>query len=130
MALCLAMVAAAATVRADIDQTAADQYALELDGLATPRLRLFSVIRAALVVLPGVPLGVLGGLLLTAVAVQLLVAGPGGASVVPPLRVVFAGCPTLVVVVAAALGGLFAAVAAAATTLRQSRPHAPEVDLR
>ena len=39
VALLLAMVAAAATVRADHDETAGDQYALELDGLPPARLR-------------------------------------------------------------------------------------------
>ena len=88
------MVAAATAVRADLAQTAADAYALELDGLATPHLRLISVVRAAFILLTGVPLGVLGGLLLTTVAVRLLVTGPGGAAVEPPLRVVFGALPT------------------------------------
>jgi hypothetical protein len=130
MALSLAMVAAATAVRADLAQTAADAYALELDGLATPQLRLISVVRAAFILLAGIPLGVLGGLLLTTVAVRLLVTGPGGAAVEPPLRVVFEAGPTLLVVVAAALGGVLAAGAAAATALRRPLPHEPEVDLR
>jgi hypothetical protein len=130
IALSLAMVAAATAVRADLAQTAADAYALELDGLATPQLRLISVVRAALMLLAGVPLGVLGGLLLTTVAVRLLVTGPGGAAVEPPLRVVLGGLPTLLVVAAAALGGVLAAGAAAATALRRRLPHEPEVDLR
>ena len=124
------MVAAATAVRADLAQTAADAYALELDGLATPHLRLISVVRAAFILLAGVPLGVLGGLLLTAVAVRLARHGPGGAAVEPPLRVVFGALPTLLVVTAAALGGVLAAGAAAATALRRSLPHEPEVDLR
>ena len=130
IALSLAMVAAAAAVRADLAQTAADAYALELDGLATPHLRMISVVRAALILLAGVPLGVIGGLLLTTVAVRLLVTGPGGAAVEPPLRVVFEALPTLLVVAAAALGGVLAAGVAAATALRRSLPHEPEVDLR
>jgi hypothetical protein len=130
MALSLAMVATAAAVRADLAQTAADAYALELDGLTTPHLRLISVVRAAFILLAGVPLGVLGGLLLTTVAVRLLVTGPGGAAVEPPLRVVFGALPTLLVVAAATLGGVLAAGMAVATALRRKLPHEPEVDLR
>lgn len=130
VALLLAMVAAAATVRADHDETAGDQYALELDGLPPARLRALLALRTALVILLGVPVGVLGGLLLTAVAVQIVVVGPGGGTVEPPLRVVLGVGTTVGVAAAALLGGLLATAAAAATTFREPRPQAAEVDLR
>jgi hypothetical protein len=130
VALLLAMVAAGAAVRADHDETAGDQFALELDGLPPARLRRLLLLRTALVVLLGVPVGVLGGLVLTAVAVQIVVAGPGGAPVEPPLRVVLGLGTTLGVAAAALLGGLMATVAAAATAFREPRPQAAEVDLR
>jgi predicted lysophospholipase L1 biosynthesis ABC-type transport system permease subunit len=130
IALALAMVAVATAVRADLEQTAADQFALEVDGLTTGRLRLIALVRAGLILLAGVPVGVLGGLALTALAVRLLVTGPGGAVVIPALRVIFAPLPTLFVVAAAVAGGLLASAAAAATALRRPLPRQPVLDLR
>jgi predicted lysophospholipase L1 biosynthesis ABC-type transport system permease subunit len=130
IALALAMVAVATAVRADLQQTAADQFALEVDGLTTARLRLVALLRAGLILVAGIPIGVLGGLALTALAVRLLVTGPGGARVEPALRVVFGLGPTLLVVAAAVAGGLFASAGATAASLRRSLPRQPEVDLR
>ena len=130
IALALAMVAVATAVRADLEQTAADQFALEVDGLTTVRLRRIVWLRAALILLAGIPVGVLVGLVLSALAVRLLVTGPGGAAVEPGLRVVFGLGSTLLVVAAAIAGGLLASAAATATALRRRLPRQPEVDLR
>ena len=130
IALMLAMVATAAAVRADAEETEADQYALELDGTPPDRLRALLRWRTGLAVLLGVPIGVLGGLVVTAVAVQIMVVGPGGGPVQPGLRVVLGSSTILTVIVAAVLGGLLATVAASATVYRQPLPEPAEVELR
>ena len=130
IALLLAAVSCAAAVRANLDEAAAEHLALELDGLGPASLRRVLLIRAGLVLGLGVLVGVLGGLVLAAVAVRLVVTGPGGTAVIPPLRVVVAAGPTVVVVAAAALLGLAGCLLVAVSAFRSPLPRMPEVDLR
>ncbi len=130
IALLLAAVSCAAAVRANLDEAAAEHLALELDGLGPASLRRVLLIRAGLVLGLGVLVGVLGGLVLAAVAVRLVVTGPGGTAVIPPLRVVVAAGPTAVVVAAAALLGLAGCLLVAVSAFRSPLPRMPEVDLR
>jgi hypothetical protein len=130
IALLLAAVSCAAAVRANLDEAAAEHLALELDGLVPAALRRVLLIRAGLVLGLGVVVGVLGGLVLAAVAVRLVVTGPGGTAVIPPLRVVVAAAPTAGVVAAAALLGLAGCLLVAVSAFRSPLPRMPEVDLR
>jgi hypothetical protein len=130
IALTLAMVAAAATVRADLEESRTDQLALELDGLTPGRLRGRLLTRAALVAVVGTPLGIAGGVLATVVGVRLLVTGPGGAVVVPPLRPVLGALPLLAVVAAAVVGVALASTVTALSALREPFPQATQTDLR
>lgn len=129
VAMLLAVAAAAGLVRADRDEAAPDWFALELDGLPPPQLRRLLVLRAVSVLAVGAVVGLAGGALLAAVATRLLVTGPGGVPVEPPLRVVLgAPAPALALAV-----GLLAALAAAVLTARTAyagRLTAPELDLR
>ncbi len=88
VALALTVAASATAVRSDLAQGAVDLFALEVEGLPPSRLRRILLGRASLILLVGVPLGLIGGLAVTAVAVRLLVTGPDGATAIPPLRVV------------------------------------------
>ena len=129
VAMLLAVAAAAGLVRADRDEAAPDWYALELDGLPPPQLRRLLVLRAVSVLAVGAVVGLAGGAVLAAVATRLLVTGPGGVPVEPPLRVVL-GAPAPALALAA---GLLAALVAAALTARTAyagRLTAPELDLR
>jgi hypothetical protein len=130
VALLLGLLAVAVGLRSDVVETAADQYALELDGLPPARLRALVALRALLVLAVGVPLGILGGLLVVRVAVRLLVTGPGGAPVVPPLRVVTNPEFVLAVLALVVLSGGLAVAVAAASAYRSRLPDAPELDLR
>ncbi len=129
-ALLLAMVSVATSVRADLAESAADHLALELDGMSARRLRQVLLARWLSVVGVGVLVGVAGGLVLAAVAVRILVDGPGGIPVVPPLRLLVATRQTAAVVGAAVLAGLLACGLATATAFREGLPQAPEMDLR
>jgi predicted lysophospholipase L1 biosynthesis ABC-type transport system permease subunit len=130
IALLLAMVAAAAAVRADLEESRTDQLALELDGLTPGRLRRRLLTRAGLVAVVGTPLGIAGGVLLTVIAVRLLVTGPGGGAVIPPLRPVLGALPLLAVVGAAVLGVALASAATALSALREPFPRTIQTDLR
>lgn len=114
VAMLLAMAAAAGSVRADRDEAAPDWFTLELDGLPPPKLRRLLVLRATTALAVGAAVGLAGGALLATVATRLLVTGPGGVPVEPPLRVVLtAPAPALGLAV-----GLLATLAAAALTAR------------
>ncbi|MDQ1482036.1 MAG: hypothetical protein QOF35_112, partial [Actinomycetota bacterium] len=129
-ALLLAMVSVATAVRADLEESAAAHLALELDGMPTRRLRAVLLVRWLSVLAVGVPLGVAGGFVLAAAALGILVTGPGGTAVVPPLRVVAGTLSSVVVVGAAVLGGVIACALVTTTAFRQPFPRGPEVDLR
>ena len=129
VALGLALVAAGTAVRADVEESQVDQLALELDGVAPAGLRSRLLRRSLLVAVVGVPIGLAGGLLLTVLGVQLLLTGPGGEVVVPPLRAVLGGVPVLVVAVTAVGGVLAASLAAAATAFRDAWPPMTDLDL-
>lgn len=129
VALGLAMVAAATGVRADVEESQVDQLALELDGVTPASLRSRLLRRGILVAVVGVPIGVVGGLLLTVLAGRLLLTGPGGEVVMPPLRPVLNGVPVLVVAGTAALGVLAASLLAAATAFRETWRPVRDLDL-
>lgn len=130
VALLLSLVAAVAGVRADADASAADLHALELDGVPPRRLRRLLRDRARLVLVVGIPLGLVGGVGLAAAAVRLLGTGPDGRAVVPPLRLVLLSAPTALVAGAALVGAVLVSALAAGTALREPRPRPPEEDLR
>ena len=130
VALALAVAAGATAVRSDLAQAAVDLFALEIDGLPPPGLRRILLGRATLILLVGVPLGLLGGLAVTAVAVRLLVTGPDGATAIPPLRVVAPALSTTGVIAVIALGTLLAAGLAALAAFRAPHPRQPDLDLR
>ena len=129
VALALAMVAAAAAVRADLEESAEDQLALELDGVTPAGLRSRLLRRGMLVAAVGVPIGLAGGLLLSVLGVRLLLTGPGGEVVVPPLRPVLDGLPVLLVAGTAAVGVVAASLVAAGTAFREAWPPATDLDL-
>jgi hypothetical protein len=130
IALLLAMVAAAGGVRADVEASRTDQLALELDGLTPGRLRGRLLTRAGLVAVVGTPLGIVGGVVLTVLGVRLLVTGPGGGAVIPPLRPALGALPLLAVIGAAVLGVAVASTGTALGALREPFPRAGETDLR
>ncbi|WP_375431679.1 hypothetical protein [uncultured Friedmanniella sp.] len=127
--LLLTLVALLTAVRADQERVAADQLALELDGVRPARLRTVLRLRASLL-LVAVPLGMAGGLVVEWVAVQLLTLGPGGVPVEPPLRVTLPSLAGVAGVVGALLLAVLAVLALTATAYRQPRPVAPDTDLR
>lgn len=129
VALGLAMVAAATAVRADVEESQVDQLALELDGVTPAGLRSRLLRRGLLVAVVGVPIGLAGGLLLTVLAVRLLLTGPGGDVVVPPLRPVLGGLPVLLVTASAAGGVVAASVVAAGTAFREAWWPVTDLDL-
>ena len=129
VALGLAMVAAGTAVRADVEESQVDQLALELDGVTPAGLRSRLLRRGMLVAVVGVPIGLTGGLLLTVLGVRLLLTGPGGEVVVPPLRPVLGGLPVLLVAVTAAVGVLAASLVAAGTAFRDAWPPVTDLDL-
>ena len=129
VALGLAMVAAGTAVRADVEESQVDQLALELDGVTPADLRSRLLRRGLLVAVVGVPIGLIGGLLLTVLGVRLLLTGPGGEVVVPPLRPVLGGLPVLLVTVTAALGVVTASLVAAGTAFRDAWPPVSDLDL-
>lgn len=130
IALLLAAVACAAAARAHRDEAAAELLAVELDGLVPAALRRVVLVRSGLALALGIVVGVIGGLALAAATVPLVVTGPGGVPVSPPLRVVFALGPTVGVVAAAAALGLAGCALVALTGFRHRTPQLPEVDLR
>lgn len=130
LAVLLAMVAAAVQVRAELEESAADHFALELDGLEPRRLRSVLLLRSASILAVGIPVGVIGGVVITEVAVRLVVTGPGGGAVEPPLRVVVAAGGTVLAVAAALVGCALTAGLAAAAAFRDPRLRQPELDLR
>ncbi len=130
VALGLAMVAAGTAVRADVEESQVDRLALELDGVSTGR--------------PAVPVGasrVCSSLSsgcrsgwpvvwrLTVLGVRLLLTGPGGEVVVPPLRPVLDGLPVSLVALTAAAGVVAASLATAATACRESWTPLTDLDL-
>ncbi len=129
VALGLALVAAGTAVRADLEESQVDQLALELDGVTPAGLRSRLLRRSLLVAVVGVPIGLAGGLLLTILGVRLLLTGPGGEVVVPPLRPVLGGLPVVFVAAAAAIGVLAVSLAAAGTALRDAWPRTTNLDL-
>jgi hypothetical protein len=129
VALGLAMVAAATAVRADLEESRVDQLALEHDGVTTAVLRSRLLWRAVLVAAVGVPIGVAGGLLLSDLGVRLLLTGPGGEVVVPPLRPVLGGLSVVLVAMTAAVGVLVASLIAATTAFREAWTPMTDLDL-
>ena len=83
-----------------------DQLALGSTGSTPAGLRSRLLRRGMLVAVVGVPIGLAGGVLLTVLGVRLLLTGPGGEVVVPPLRPVLGGLPVLLVAVTAAVRGV------------------------
>lgn len=130
IAVLLAMVAAATQVRAELEESAADHFALELDGFDPSRLRSVLLLRSVSILAVGIPLGIIGGIAITKTAVRLVVAGPGGTAITPPLRVVISAGGTAIPMAAALLGCLAACALAAVTGFRESRLRQPELDLR
>lgn len=129
VALGLAMVAAATAVRADVEESQVDQLALELDGVTPAGLRSRLLRRGLLVAVVGVPIGLAGGLLLTVLGVRLLLTGPGGELVVPPLRPMLGGLSVLLVAGTAAVGVVVASLVAAGTAFRDAWPPVTDLDL-
>jgi len=103
-----------------VEESHVDQLALEHDGVTPAGLRSRLLWRGMLVAVVGVPIGVAGGLLLTLLGVRLLLTGPGGEVVVPPLRPVLGGLSVLLVAVTAAVGVLAASLVAAGTAYRDA----------
>lgn len=129
-AFLLALLSLATAVRADLEQSAAEHFALELDGVPTSRLRRVLLGRWLTTLAVGVPVGVVGGAVLAVAAVRMLIAGPDGTPVVPPLRV-WAGTSTTVAVIAAALvSGALVCALVARSAFRQPAPRPGEDDLR
>ncbi len=129
VALGMAMVAAGTAVRADVEESQVDQLALELDGVTPAGLRSRLLRRGMLIAVVGVPIGLTGGLLLTVLAVRLLLTGPGGEVVVPPLRPVLDGLPVLLVAGTAAVGVVAASLVAATTAFREAWPPLTDLEL-
>ena len=129
VALGLAMVAAGTAVRSDVDESQVDQLALELDGVTPAGLRSRLLRRGMLVAVVGVPIGLAGGVLLTVLGVRLLLTGPGGEVVVPPLRPLLGGLLVLLVAVTAAVGVLAASLITAATAFREAWPPLTDLEL-
>lgn len=129
-AVLLAVAAVATAVRAEREESAADLYALELDGLPRARLRRALALRGVLAVVIGGLVGVVGGGVAAGVGIPLLVTGPGGTAVDPPLRTVLA-TPLTGLTIAVTLAGMLAAAALAARTgLAGARLTPPAEDLR
>lgn len=126
----LGLVAVVGGVRGDRDLSAADLFALEVDGVGPESLRRVLLARAALVLAVGLPVGLPAGAGLAAVATRLLGSGPDGRPLTPPLDVVLAAPPTVLVVVGALAGTVLAAALTAAASLREPGLAAPELDLR
>lgn len=127
--LLLTVVALLTAVRADLELSAADQLALELDGVPPAGLRSVLRMRGALL-LVAVPVGLAGGLLVERVAVRLLTLGPGGVPVSPPLRVTLPSLAGVAGIAGALVLAGLAVAALTATAYRQPRPVAPDADLR
>ena len=119
----LGLVAVVGGVRGDRDLSAADLFALEVDGVGPGALRRVLLARAALVLAVGLPVGLLAGAGLAAAATRLLGTGPDGRPLDPPLAVVLAAPPTALVVVGALVGTvLAAALTAAASPVNPASP--------
>lgn len=130
VALLLALVAVATTVRAGREESAADAFALELNGVRPAVLRagLFGTTVGLLVV--SVPVGLIGGVAGAYAVVPLLAAGADGSVVEPPLQVVVATGGVLGPVAILAAGCLAVAAAVAATQFRSGRLRQPETETR
>ena len=126
----LGLVAVVGGVRGDRDASAADLFALEVDGVGPGALRRVLLARTALVLVVGLPVGLVAGAGLAAAATRLLGTGPDGRPLTPPLDVVLAAPPTALVVVGALVGTVLAAALTAAASLREPGLAAPELDLR
>ena len=85
--------------------------------------------RGMLVAAVGVPIGLIGGLLLTVLGIRLLLTGPAGEVVVPPLRPVLGGLPVVLVAGTAAVGVLAASLVAAWTAFRDAWPPVTDLEL-
>ncbi|MGI3783228.1 MAG: hypothetical protein ACRYG2_20890, partial [Janthinobacterium lividum] len=130
VALLLGLVAVVGGVRGDRELTAADLFALEVDGVGPGALRRVLLGRALLVLVVGLPVGLLAGAGLAAAATRLLGTGPDGRPLTPPLHVVVVAAPTALVLVGAVLGTLLAAALTASASLREPVLATPELDLR
>ena len=126
----LGLVAVVGGVRGDRELAAADLFALEVDGVGPGALRRVLLARAALVLLVGLPVGLLAGAGLAVAAARLLATGPDGRPLTPPLHVVLASAPTAVVLVGVVVGTVLAAALTAARSLREPVLAAPELELR
>lgn len=130
VALLLALVGVAMAIRADGEQSAAEQFALELDGWPPRRIRRLLLLRWLAALAVALPIGVAGGLVLAAVSVRtLLPLGDGAAGVAPPPRLVVV-TPGSVLVLAALLAS--AGLTCWLTTVASMRSSGsrPELDLR
>ena len=130
VAFLLGLVALVGGVRGDRETSAADLFALEVDGVEPSALRRVLLVRALLVLAVALPVGVLGGAGLALATGRLLAAGPDGRPLSPPLQVDLASPTTGLVVLVAVLGTVLAAALVAALSLRERRLVAPELDLR
>jgi hypothetical protein len=130
VSLLLSTVAIAAAVRGEVEQSASDQLTLELDGHAPAGLRRVLLWREVVVAVTGVVVGVLGGWTLTAVAIRLLITGPGGGRVEPPLRLVLDPALLSGITGGALLATGLAAALVAGAAYRSALPVPPESELR
>lgn len=130
VAFLLGLVAVVGGVRGDRELAAADLFALEVDGVGPAALRRVLLVRTALVLVVGLPVGLLAGAGLAGAATRLLGTGPDGRPLTPPPHVVLASAPTALVLVAAVVGTVLAAVLTASASLREPVLAAPELELR
>ncbi len=130
VAFLLGLVAVVGGVRGDRELAAADLFALEVDGVGPGALRRVLLGRTVLVLVVGLPVGLVGGAGLAAVATRLLGTGADGRPLTPPLHLVLVAAPTALVLVAGVLGTVVAAGLTAAASLREPVLAAPELDLR
>jgi hypothetical protein len=109
---------------------AGELYAWESDGIAPRLLRRLLAVRAAAVAIIAVPIGCLGGVLLTHTGVTLVAVDASGSTPVPPLH---AALGTLRVIAELAIGvgaGLLLSWIVASVLLREHYPVAAEAELR
>lgn len=130
VAFLLGLVAVVGGVRGEVEQSGADLFALEVDGVGPAALRRVLLTRAALVLAVGLPVGLLAGAGLAAAATRLLGTGPDGRPLTPPPHVVLASAPTALVLLAAVVGTFLATGLTASASLREPVLAAPELDLR
>lgn len=104
--------------------------AWEADGLAPRLLRRMLAVRAAAVAVVALPVGLVGGLVLTRVGVTLVAVDASGQRPTPPLRSVLGASALAVELVAGLAVAVALCWAVAAAMLRERLPVAAEVDLR